>query len=83
MESVCSQVGLVGVVVLVLLVGVSFVGRCRVFDRGADLGGPSSVPVPGFAIGDVSWVGVGAWHQLKNKAKPCQHKTKFLPAMPK
>ena len=62
MESVCGQVGLAGVVVLVPLVGVPFVGRCRVFDRGAGLGGPSSVPVPGVAVGDVSWVGVGAWH---------------------
>ena len=62
MGSVCGQVGLVGVVVLVLLVGVPFVGECRVFDRGAGLGGPSSVPVPGVAVGNVSSVGVGAWH---------------------
>ena len=48
--------------VLVLLVGVPFVGECRVFDRGAGLGGPSSVPVPGVAVGGVSWVGVEAWH---------------------
>ena len=62
MASLC-QVGLVGgVVVLVPLVGVPFVGRCRVFDRGAGLGGPSSVPVPGVAVGDVSSVEVGAWH---------------------
>ena len=58
----CGQVGLAGVVVLVSLVGVPFVGRCRVFDRAAGLGGPSLVPVPGVAVGDVSWVGVGAWH---------------------
>ena len=47
MESVCGQVGLAGVVVLVSLVGVPFVGRCRVFDRGAGLGGPSLAPVRG------------------------------------
>jgi len=61
-ESVCGHVGLVDVVVLALLVGVPFVGKCRVFDRGAGLGGPSSVPVPGVAVGGVSSVGVGAWH---------------------
>ena len=48
--------------VLVPLVGVPFAGRCRVFDRGAGLGGPSSVPVPGVAVGGVSSVGVEAWH---------------------
>jgi len=59
-ESVCGKVELVGVVVLVPLMGVPFVGKCRVFDWGAGLGGPSSVPVPGVAVGGVSSVGVGA-----------------------
>ena len=40
MDSVCGHVGLVDVVVLALLVGVPFVGKCRVFDRGAGLGVP-------------------------------------------